>query len=134
MRNRHGFTLIEVVLTVTILAILAVYALPAFVDIRGNAETASERAIASAVTDGLSLYWANQAVNSPTAQGSYPPALDALAPGTTCSSATPCFSTVVTYGITQDKWKKTADNQYTITTPEGSSVYTYDSGTGRFLK
>ena len=53
---RHGgFTLIEVVVVITILAILAAFAVPRFASLEGQARLAATQALAGSVRSGASL-------------------------------------------------------------------------------
>ncbi|WNO06241.1 pilus assembly FimT family protein [Rhodoferax mekongensis] len=50
--RQSGFTLIELVMVIVILGILSAVAIPKFVDLRGDAQTAATQALAGAITTG----------------------------------------------------------------------------------
>jgi MSHA pilin protein MshA len=54
-RIQGGFTLIELVVVVTILAILAAFAIPRFASLEGQARLASTQALAGSIRSGASL-------------------------------------------------------------------------------
>jgi MSHA pilin protein MshA len=54
-RIQDGFTLIELVVVVTILGILAAFAVPRFVSLEGQARLASTQALAGSVRSGAAL-------------------------------------------------------------------------------
>jgi MSHA pilin protein MshA len=55
-RNSHqGFTLIELVVVITILGILAAFAVPRFASLEGQARLAATQALAGSVRSGASL-------------------------------------------------------------------------------
>lgn len=55
MKKQNGFTLIELVVVIVILGILAATALPKFVDLTGDARTASLQGFAGAINGGDSI-------------------------------------------------------------------------------
>lgn len=58
MMKKHsnaGFTLIELVIAIIVLAILAAVALPRFINIKGDAETANIQGVEAALNSALSL-------------------------------------------------------------------------------
>lgn len=133
MRNSRGFTLIELVLVITILGILAVSALPNFINVATQGERASRDGVVGAVRAGIALFRANDLVtNGPP--GVYPPnaTMDAVANATACSPAAPCFTGVVTNGISDGSWQKTTANTWTFNDGTATHVYTYTVGTGAF--
>ena len=63
-RDEAGFTLIELVVVITILAILAAFAVPRFTSLEGQARLAATQALAGSVRSGASLahaLWLSQA-------------------------------------------------------------------------
>jgi MSHA pilin protein MshA len=131
MGNKRGFTLIELVLVITILGILAVSALPNFINVATQSEQASRDGVTGAVRAGIALFRANDLVtNGPP--GTYPGTLDGLANGTTCAAAAPCFVNVVTNGITDGSWTKTNGTTYVFNDGTTNFTYTYTSAAGTF--
>lgn len=132
--SERGFTLIELVLVITILGILAVAALPNFINIATQARQSSRNGTVGAVRSGIVLFRANDLVaNGPP--GTYPTnaQIDAVANGTACSPANPCFGGIVMNGITDGAWSKTAANQWTFNDGGATYLYTYTAGAGTFL-
>lgn len=121
--NRKGFTLVELVLVIAILGILAVSALPKFIDLSGDAEEAATLGVVGAVRSGIALYRANAMVTS-GGSGSYPVSLDSNADAA-CAT---CFDTVLAQGIDDEDWSK-AGNVYTA---PNAATYTYNATNGTF--
>lgn len=130
---KKGFTLIELVLVITILGILAVSALPQFINVSTQAEQASMAGVVGAVRSGVALFRANDLVAN-GAPGNYPTLaqMDALAVGAQCSAAAPCFTGVLSNGVTDNNWTKTAAGVYTFNDGTNNFAYTYTPGTGAF--
>ncbi len=128
---KKGFTLIELVLVITILGILAVSALPRFIDVSTEAEQASRDGVSGAVRAGIALWRADDLVTN-GAPGSYPTTLDGVADDTDCSSTAACFGTVLTSGVTDGSWHKTDDTTYTFTDGTSTFTYTYSTANGTF--
>ena len=121
MKNKNGFTLVELVMVIVILGILALVAAPKFFDLSTDANTSAEKGVVGGVRSGISTYFAKNKA--------YPASLDG-ATNNPCSPTNICFSTVLDQGgITQD-WEKTGATTYKGPT---TTVYTYTAATGSFL-
>ena len=59
--RNSGFTLIEVVMVILILGILAVVAIPQFIDLSGQAEGAAEDGVVGSVRAGIAIAHAEAA-------------------------------------------------------------------------
>ncbi len=119
--KKKGFTLIELVMVIVILGILAVVAIPKFVDLSGRANTSAEAGVVGGVRAGIATYHAAQ--NPPA----YPATLDGASNGA-CTAANPCFDTVLSQGGVTSGWTK-ADLVYT---GPAAGSYTYVPATGAF--
>ena len=75
LSGNGGFTLIELVIIIVVLGILAAVAIPKYQDISGEAREASCRASLGSLRSGITIYYANQAVRTGTADW---PELDSL--------------------------------------------------------
>lgn len=129
---KKGFTLIELVLVITILGILAVSALPRFIDVSTEAEQASRDGVVGAVRAGIALFRADDLVTN-GAPGNYPTTLDAVAAATDCSATALCFATVLTSGVSDSSWHKTSNTVYTFNDGTTTFTYTYVPAAGTFL-
>ncbi len=68
--NKKGFTLIELVMVIVILGILAVIALPKFVDLSSTAKLNATKSAAGTIKAAIAIQYANNAVNG---SATYPP-------------------------------------------------------------
>jgi MSHA pilin protein MshA len=55
LRNKKGFTMIELVMVIVILGILAAIAVPRFIDLRSDAEKATAKGVAGAIVSSASM-------------------------------------------------------------------------------
>ena len=66
---QRGFTLIELVMVIVILGVLAAVAIPKFVDLKGDAQTASTQGVAGALSSGTSINYATAQARGNTGSG-----------------------------------------------------------------
>lgn len=130
IRNQSGFTLIELVLVITILGILAIAAAPQFVNLTANASDSARLGSVGAIRNGITAERASRLVTDPTA--AFTATLDANAVGD-CAT---CFSTVLqdpVAGTSTAGWEKTGAAEYTY---HGGTVtdcvFTYTAASGTF--
>ena len=133
MFKSRGFTLIELVMIILILGIIAAVALPTFYSLKDDADIAALRAIVGGVQAGISTYYANQCMLGTCA---WPDKLNTYAScGCWCSTAKPCFDTVLTPPITDNTWYLTVTATDILYQPGSSGkywLYRYDNSTGEF--
>ncbi len=129
-----GFTMIELILVITVLGILAVMALPSFFDISGQAAASSRDGVIGGVRGGINMFRANALTTNTTPL--VPADLDAIASyPTTCSSTAPCFGSVLQDPVLEGRWVKSAALTYTWAPTVGgtaTTTCTYNATTGAF--
>lgn len=123
--NRKGFTLIELILVIAILGILAVSALPRFLDLSDETDDAARDGVVGAVRAGIAIFHADAVVNNTTPD--WPETLDSAVDGD-CNETNMCFGAVLESGVT-DNWSKAA-MVYTYK-PTGDT-FTYNPVDGTF--
>ena len=125
---QEGFTLIELVLVISLLGILATVALPKFfIASESNAKKAAKESAVAAVNTGLAAFAAQQISqgNSET----YPSFLDGQADNTIGSISSPLFTNVLKTGVTSREWEKMDPDCYQY---DNADFFQYDDVTGEF--
>ena len=78
IRNRKGFTLMELIAVVVVLAILVGVALPTYFDVSPNGKASACKGALGSVRAGVANYFADEAISG---SGAYPVLTDLLAYG-----------------------------------------------------
>jgi prepilin-type N-terminal cleavage/methylation domain-containing protein len=129
-KQKSGFTMIELIMVITALGFLAVAALPAYVNLIADAQTANEQGVANGVRAGI----ATQLVADYVAGNTNPvfPASLGGAANAVCTETNVCFTTVVPGGITEN-WRRMSSSTYRSPASD-SNIWTYTSSNGSFVK
>jgi MSHA pilin protein MshB len=122
--HQKGFTMIELVLIITLLGVLAIAALPKFINLSQEANKVSRDGILSAVRAGIALHQANE--------GSYPETLDSVKSTTNCGPESLCFADITFIGVDDPSWHKVDANTYTHNDGSTTAIFKYDSAEGTF--
>lgn len=131
--NERGFTLIELVLVITLLGILAIVALPRFITLTTQARQSARDGVVGSVRSGIALWRANSIVTG--GPDRYPTDVEFDAGvAATCAAGAPCFEGVLENGVTDGRWIKTVASPATYTYNDGTATttYTYLLATGSF--
>ena len=67
-RMQAGFTMIELIVVIVILGVLAAVAMPKFVDVSSDAETAAIKGVAGAATSAMNVNYGARKVNTSKGQ------------------------------------------------------------------
>jgi MSHA pilin protein MshA len=67
MKKQSGFTLIELVMVIVILGVLAVTALPKFIDLKGDAQAAALQGVVGALSSANAINYAGRSAKGTTA-------------------------------------------------------------------
>ncbi|MCM8779824.1 MAG: prepilin-type N-terminal cleavage/methylation domain-containing protein [Candidatus Omnitrophica bacterium] len=125
---KKGFTLIELIMVIVILAILAAVAIPKYFDLQNQARAAAADGVVGAVRSGIYNYYAS------TNATVFPSELDSVNDTTTCSTSNPCFGAVMAGpGVTSSDWTKVNSTRYTVNAGAANRTYDYNATSGEFV-
>lgn len=116
--QQHGFTLIELVVVITILGILAAFAVPRFASLEGQARLAATQALAGSVRSGASLAHALWLAQGDPSSASVTMEGQAITMANGYPDAATIDDTLVEY------------TGFALTTPSGTAVFTKTSPSG----
>ena len=130
MNNRCGFTFFELILTVVVLGILSISALPLFYNVSSGARSTAVEGIVGNVHDALSIYRANE-LALVGSKALYPNSLDSNSFPDVCST---CFSNILSFGLNDPSWRKQSQNLYSVNDGTKIRFFSYDPGNGTFTE
>jgi MSHA pilin protein MshA len=116
--SQDGFTLIELVVVITILGILAAFAVPRFASLEGQARLASTQALAGSVRSGAALSHALWLAEGDPSSTSVTMEGQTITMANGYPNAATVASTLVEYA------------GFALTTPSGTAVFTKESSSG----
>jgi len=124
--QRRGFTLIELVTVIVILAVSSAIAVPVYINYRDQAQSATEKRTVAAVRQGIANHHSKQLING---NDSYPTTLDNAPANALASNASPFFGAILAIPINEG-WQK-GSSAYAYVGPTGAT-YVYDPLRGTF--
>jgi competence protein ComGC len=131
MNRPKGFSLIELILIITILGVMFISWLPKFLELSAEANQLYCDGIVSAVRSGIALYQTNSMIENGSLN--YPASLDFAKPAP-CSVQNTCFANILYKGVDDSSWAKKNANTYTYDNGSAIVTYIYDPSQGTFNK
>jgi prepilin-type N-terminal cleavage/methylation domain-containing protein len=92
--SNKGFTMIELLMVIMLVAILGAVALPQFLDFRTEGRVAATQSLVSSVRSGIKLQYSQQILRCSGANGSWP-TLNQVSTNNITTGATPCTTALV---------------------------------------
>lgn len=129
----RAFTLVELIMVITILAIISVAVFPKFINVVDASETVARETMVESVRQAIVGDAASTMLDSGFGAASYPANLgDGNAAISDCSSDG-CFTGLFTDPVYDAHWSFDGTDTYTYTEGDGTTYsYTYDSSDGSF--
>ena len=132
LKMDKGFTLIELVMVIVILGILAVVAVPKFVNLSDQSKDAATAGVVGGVKTGIHIFYASNTDGSGILDPRYPGHLDAANASTAAAAGNAFFDSVLAQGGITENWTK--GTSVDIYNAPNADEYTYNPSTGTFLK
>ena len=114
-------------MSIIIIGILSVTAVPKFFNIKGEAEYASMMATAGAVKSGITLYFASMKGDT------FPETLDTAPENSGAGKTNMFFTEVLINGTSDSNWYKTNDSLYTYKNGTSVHEWKYTKSDGSFI-
>jgi len=124
--HRRGFTLIELVTVVVILAVSSAVAVPVYISYRDQAQSSAEQQTVAAIRQSIANHHSRELLNG---KNTYPTSLDNVPANSEASNGLPFFGTVLSIPINSG-WQK-GGSALTYVGPTGAT-YVYDPTRGTF--
>ncbi len=124
--HRRGFTLIELVTVVVILAVSSAVAVPVYISYRDQAQSSAEQQTVAAIRQSIANHHSRELLNG---KNTYPTSLDNVPANSAASNGLPFFGTVLSIPINSG-WQK-GGSALTYVGPTGAT-YVYDPTRGTF--
>lgn len=129
--SQRGFTLIELIAVIVVLAILSAVAIPRYFDYAASARSASTKAILGAVRSGIANFYANTIVNNGAA--TFPTLAQLQTPGTVMTDPVPANPYNSSQVIAAGTWTAaTLSTPSPAQTVSGTNGWNYDAAVGKF--
>ncbi len=129
-KRTKSFTLLELIIIITIVAILGAIAVARVIDLANEARNVRDEFNINLINSGLKIYYTESHLQKRTPL--YPVSLDDVIDGTYSSKDNPFFFNVLRdEGLKSSGWQKINANNYI---GPGGKSYTYDNNEGIFYK
>jgi prepilin-type N-terminal cleavage/methylation domain-containing protein len=129
--TRRGFTLIELIAVIVVLAILSAVAIPRYFDYAASARSASAKSILGSVRSAVANFYANSIISSGTP--AFPTLAQLQTPGTVMTDPVPVNPYNSSQVIAAGTWTAaTAGTPAPSQTVSGTNGWNYDAAAGKF--
>lgn len=121
-QSSSGFTLVELIIFITVVALLSIVAAPTVTSYLARASVSDGKDVAKQIQKALSIRY-NQ--NGAELASTWPDELDLVEVGSVCSATAPCFGGVTT-AVFSPQWRKIDRTRYEYRNASLVQVFAYD--------